>query len=63
MKFINQALKVETASPLYFSAYIIRLLYKVAVFFYGVLNNLYPSLTKKHKVLEKTHYQRIQVSS
>ena len=30
---------------------------------YGMLNNIYPSLTKKHKVLEKTSYRRIQVFS
>ena len=30
--FSYQALRVETANPLYFSAYIIRLLYKVADF-------------------------------
>ena len=30
-----QALRVETANPLYFSAYIIRLLYKVVDFVKG----------------------------
>ena len=54
-----QALRVETTNTLYFSAHIIRLLHRVAV----KLKNLCPSLSKKHEVLEKTTYHRIQVRS
>ena len=32
-------------------------------FCYGMLKNLYPSLTKKHKVFESTSYQRIHASA
>ena len=43
-----QALRVETANPLYFSAYIIRLLYKVA----DIEEPTPLLITKKHNIFD-----------